>query len=154
MVSSERTPTGRCIYRGRGGTAGQLPSPVCPSGVALSAIAKPSLLSRLAERLVPKPPMPSSSNPALSPLRWSCGPHTEHCLKKFPRGRIKEERDISVQFSPYCSLCRGSMVHLPHEITTYTLNLFPCFLSVQSAFLFILSTVDYLTFHGPIHSKK
>lgn len=49
---NECIPTGRSIYRGRGRTAGQLPSSLWPSGVALGAIAKPSWRSRPAERLV------------------------------------------------------------------------------------------------------
>lgn len=74
--------------------------------------------------------------------------------QEIPTGRIKEVKDVSAQFSPYCSLCGCSMVHLLCEITSYILNLFPCFLSVPSALGFVLSIVDDLTFYGPIHSKK
>lgn len=79
---------------------------------------------------------------------------TQRLPQEIPKGQIKEERDISAQISPYCSLFRGSTVHLLHEITTYTLSLFPCFISLLSALLFILSIVDHLTFHGPARSKK
>lgn len=39
-----------------------------------------------------------------SPLRWSCGPHTEHCLKKFPRAKSKK-KGMFVLNSPHPVHC-------------------------------------------------
>lgn len=129
-----------------------MPRFIRPPGVVLSAIAKPSLLSRPMERLVQKPPMLQPSPVSTWVELWA----THRALpQEIPTGPDQRRRGCFHSVFPILFIVQRqhcTLVPCSHHLNPE--HFFPGFLSPICIAPYPFQHGSLLVFHGQFHTKK